>query len=93
MGEMNTEVDDSKDHQCIEEVHDTYECLIDYTTDCLRICDCEDIDEVADLYGLHSEVEGEEHQCWCKVDEEITEVEVEDLHFEEEISHCHSFTC
>lgn len=90
---MDTEVDDSQDHHCVEEVHDTYKCLVDYATDCLWITDCEDFDEVVNLYGLHCEMEGKQHECWCKVNQEITKVEVEDLHFKEEICHCHCFTC
>lgn len=90
---MDAEVDDGQDHHCVEEVHYTDEGLVEDAADCFWIADCEDVDEVIDLYGLHCQVEGEEHECWCKVDEEITKIKVENLHLKKEICDCHCFTC
>lgn len=68
MGQMYTQEDHPKKHDCIEEIHYLNESLGYYAADTIGILDLEDLSQVLGSDCLHGQVEGEEENGWGEVD-------------------------
>jgi hypothetical protein len=90
---MNAKEDNGHYHQSIQKVHNVHKSSVNYATDSGRICYRENATEIVIMDCLHGKVESKEHQRRSKIDQEVTEIKVENLHFEEEIGNGHLGTC
>lgn len=93
MREVYAKKDDGQDDETIKEVHKVDKGTVDDAAYTRWVGDCKDFVEVILADGLHGQMEGEKHKCRSKVDQEVTEVKVKDLKFEEEVCNCHLWTC